>query len=101
MTGMEACVGDSNGHLSQAPDLIKSPVYATVCGLVLTSLAKLENEGASSNGQGNQRSGGSGESGGDSGPSPVREGLLERLLTVLPGFFMDPELGSKNSPHRG
>jgi len=101
MTGMEACVGDSNGHLSQAPDLIKSPVYATVCGLVLTSLSKIDADERTKNGPGNSVP--ISESGNDdeSARTPVREGLLDRLLSALPGLFIDPELGSKNGPHRG
>ena len=37
----------------------------------------------------------------ESARTPVREGLLDRLLSALPGLFIDPELGSKNGPHRG
>ena len=101
MTGMEACIGDSNGHLSQAPEVIKSPVYATVCGLVLTSLAKLDAEEKTKNGLGNSVSTAQGNGEGESESTPVREGLLDRLLSALPGIFIDPELGSKNSSNRG
>ncbi|MEY5052446.1 MAG: cell division protein FtsA, partial [Bacteroidota bacterium] len=101
MTGMEACIGDSNGHLSQAPEVIKSPVYATVCGLVLTSLAKIDAEEKTKNEQGNRVSIPQGNGEDESERTPAREGLLDRLLSALPSIFIDPELGSKNGPHRG
>jgi cell division protein FtsA len=101
MTGMEACIGDSNGHLGQAPDIIKSPVYATVCGLVLTSLATKEKDEKLNDAQvinSNKPVHTNEEEGVN---EPQREGLLNRLLSALPGMFIDPELGPQNRTNRG
>jgi hypothetical protein len=64
-------------------------------------LAKIDADERTKNGPGNSVT--IPESGNDdeSARTPVREGLLDRLLSALPGLFIDPELGSKNDPHRG
>lgn len=96
LTGLEARIGDTREHLGIAPEEFKSPVYATVAGLVLTSLAemdyhdKVRKEPAKASGISvsvpPETSTG----------RVVSEGLLGRLLRGLGGMLADPDLNQAN-----
>jgi cell division protein FtsA len=92
LTGLEARIGDSREHLGIASEEMKSPVYATVAGLVLTSLAEIDYKEK-------VRRKVSGESKvtpkkqPEQHPNPVvAHGLIERLLKGLGGMLSDPDL---------
>jgi cell division protein FtsA len=93
LTGLEARTGDSNEHLGQAADALKSPVYATVVGLVLTTLAEKDYQ------QQLTRKDPSAPTGSENqgkapriNPNAPREGLLKKLLEQLNTFMDDPDL---------
>jgi len=96
LTGLEARIGDSREHLGNVSEEFKSPVYATVAGLVLTSLAEMdyrdkariktaEEEELSIDQQSKNPPG-----------TIVAEGLLGRLLRGLGGMLADPDLNQHN-----
>jgi len=96
LTGLEARIGDSREHLGNAPDEFKSPVYATVAGLVLTSLAELDYHHKDRSEPPQPRQTAVDEAPETSPSRVVPEGLLGRLLRGLGGMLADPDLNQPN-----
>lgn len=96
LTGLEARIGDSREHLGNAPDEFKSPVYATVAGLILTSLAELDYRNNDQKKPAEHRQ----TAIEDLPETPVgrvvHEGLLVRLMRGLGGILVDPDLNQPN-----
>lgn len=96
LTGLEARIGDSREHLCNASEEMKSPIYATVAGLVLTSLADLDYREKTRVQPDEDIEATTPQQPTPSPSQEVPKGLLNRLLTGLGGILSDPDLNQNS-----
>ena len=96
LTGLEARIGDSREHLCNASEEMKSPIYATVAGLVLTSLADLDYREKTRVQPDEDIEATTPQKPTPSPNQEVPKGLLNRLLTGLGGILSDPDLNQNS-----
>ncbi|MFM7381325.1 MAG: hypothetical protein ACKO2X_09530, partial [Bacteroidota bacterium] len=96
LTGLEARIGDSREHLCNASEEMKSPIYATVAGLVLTSLADLDYREKTRVQPDEDIEATTPQQHAPSPGQEVPKGLLNRLLKGLGGILSDPDLNQNS-----